>query len=302
MSGRAKSCIDCMGQPDFIHNVLKHFERITALSEYLAKGEIEEKRICRDAASFFDWLKEERQAAKNDPALRLFHLGKTADIAANEIAGKINFELEPNVDWGEQWNSARPLLQNIKPERSDGWRYKQFVTGYINAFRARARARVFAQHIEQYRQELTTAPAMTPAQEEPQRKGKPTKKGITVSFEDLFLGEPEEAKKTNISMAENAAQKTGLISFSDGKIVWEKGERGKRLIIVFWFALREKRLVFGHIKPVDACKAIAEKFNAGGIATSTVYQHLDNKRKAFFDKDGDLKEWHDAILAELNRM
>lgn len=134
------------------------------------------------------------------------------------------------------------------------------------------------------------------------KKAKPAKKEIAVPFEDLFLGETEEAKKANISRAENAAQKAGLISIENRKIVWRMGERKKRLIVVFWAALLEKQIVFERIDPFAACKAIAERFNAGGISSASFYSHWNTGRKTFLDSDTDLNEWHKAILTELNRM
>lgn len=137
---------------------------------------------------------------------------------------------------------------------------------------------------------------------EEMRKAKPTKKEIVVSFDDLFLGETEEAKMANIRKAEKAAQKAGLISIENGKTVWKMGERKKRLIVVFLAALLEKQLVFAHIDPYAAGKAIAERFNAGGISSASFYAYWNAARKTFLDSAGSLNDWYKVILTELNRM
>jgi hypothetical protein len=235
-------------------------------------AEIEGSRARMDAQRFADWLRSEMDKANAEPALKAFDTvlrasHSTPHDAADSLAaliemdichfindaGKIDFD--PNrVNWQTQWDSAAHLLFIIRPEKSDGWKYRRAFADYMAAVKAEARAGIFAEAISEN----------TPGTRNPKQKPK----AEPPAFADLFVSAEAMEK------ALQAARAVGLINEANR---WTYG--GKvGAIVIFWDFLRGREYLlnpihannrlaiesiaafFGSEKPADRTERTASKY------------------------------------------
>jgi hypothetical protein len=142
-----------MDKAEFTNRLFERLKGRLSATERNAAKEIEGRKSRTDADTFKEWLKTEHEKAASSPALvaydRVSRLTmNTPEGAATSLADFINFDLDGQVDWRQEWNNALPILTNWKPERSNDWNYKSNLLTYLKGSEADIRARVFARFME----------------------------------------------------------------------------------------------------------------------------------------------------------
>ena len=139
-----------MDKAEFIKRLSHQFRGLINGAERRAAKEIQGNRGRMDAAGFNEWLKAEQAAALSEPALKVFDLvlAKSPETAAQNLAGLIDLDLDGNVNWGDQFKQAEPILANGQAENLKEWRYKTAFVQYIKSFKADARARTFSKVLD----------------------------------------------------------------------------------------------------------------------------------------------------------
>jgi hypothetical protein len=119
-----------------------------------------------------------------------------------------------------------------------------------------------------------------------------------IFFDDLFVGDTDEDRIRNLEIALDAARKAGLIEYDT--VNWKLGKRMKAVIAVFWAALKKAKLAKTNIHFVQACQAIAKRFNTS-YGRSSIYESWRTDGDTYYGNDNVLKPYYIAILEGLTR-
>lgn len=256
-----------MEKSEFVNWLFKQFKMMLSSAEKVAETEISGRKSRSDKNSFNDWLVKEHEKAANHPALPVYdmHMAGTMDTpkgAAENLTNLIAFDLDGKENWQEQYECAFPLLTNIKPEKSEGWKYRGFFRAYMEAAKADKRARVFAKHIEQDRTK--------------------NKGNLIPAFGGLFVSEMAAER------AFNAAVSAGIIDDAGKRLLGER--KIVSSIIQFWEAVSDPKFELTHIRAskdavgetyVKQCHIIAKQFGTE-ISDSAIYDHAGERAGKYF--------------------
>ncbi len=236
-----------MEQSDFITRLAEWFLNSLKMAERDAEAQIEGERHVLDEASFWDWMKQERDNLRSTQGRPFYNrLRKsghydTPESAARTLAGYINMDQMPEpVNWESEWKDATYLLAYYRNSTKDKsrWKYGSQLLAYFIPAIAGAKAQVFSGYIGKNKQaEPEVAPVTVhhttsvtyitipepPAQVAPETVPEP------LTFEGLFKSD---------SLAAWAYQLAVDVGMIYGKGRWGKKWR-EGAIVIYWEFLKE---------------------------------------------------------------
>lgn len=147
-----RACLNlfaAMTKEEFVKRLVEHFNGIAKAAKGEAEAEIMEADQRLTFEPFCAWLERKRARALRYPFSRVLKPTSTPSGAARDFANLLAIDAETGaaIDWAQRWERAAPILANRQPERSDGWKYGNFLRDYIAAVRGHACASAFSRRI-----------------------------------------------------------------------------------------------------------------------------------------------------------